>query len=297
MSTPIPVFLNANAGVFSSSLSAEQMQAAAREAGLEVEPIITDSTDEMAARLKRFVEEKRERIGIAGGDGTVAIAAQVLARSETALGIIPQGTFNNFATALRLPQDLPSALRVLREGEARDVDLGCVEVCEHRPRFFTEASGVGLFADGLALYGKGSNKNFLRGFKAITRVLLSLRARRLELTLDGQKYSERAVMCICANTFRMAQGVPVAPEAKLTDGALDVILVGDLSPGEVLSYYRAFRAQTHLDLPKITHHRAKRITITGRRHMNVHCDDAFVGTTPATISSQPRALKVLLGVL
>jgi diacylglycerol kinase (ATP) len=297
MSTPIPVFLNANAGVFSSSLSAEQMQIAAREAGVEVEPIVTDSTDEMTARLKQLVESKCERIAIAGGDGTVALATQVLARSSTALAIIPQGTFNNFATALRLPQDLPSALRVLREGEVRDVDLGCVEVSEHHPRFFTEAAGVGLFADGLALYGKGSNKNFLRGLKAITRVLLSFSARRLELSFDGEKYSERAVMCICANTFRMAQGVPVAPGAKLTDGALDVVLVGDLSPGEVLSYYHAFRAQTHLDLPKITHRRARKITISGRRHMNVHCDDAFVGTTPATISSQPGALKVLLEVL
>src|SRR6478672_8682776 len=45
------------------------------------------------------------RIGVAGGDGTVEVAVQDLARTETALGILPQGTFNNFATALRLPHN------------------------------------------------------------------------------------------------------------------------------------------------------------------------------------------------
>jgi diacylglycerol kinase (ATP) len=294
MSTLLPIFLNANAGVFSSSVTAEQMQAAAREAQLEVETIATDSSDEMVARLKQFVAEKRECVAVAGGDGTVALATQVLARSETILGIIPQGTFNNFATALRLPMDLPSALRVLKDGKMREVDLGCVEASTHAPRFFTEAAGVGLFADGLALYGKGSNKNFLRGVKAFTRVLLSLRARRLGLHLDGQEYTERAVMCICANSFRMAQGVPVAPGAKVTDGQLDVVLVGDLSLGEIFSYYRAFRMQTHLQLPKVAHLRAKEIKIAGRRKWNVHCDDAFVGLTPARIASQPGALKVLV---
>lgn len=294
MSKPIPVFLNANAGVFSSSLSCEQMEDAAREAGFEAEVFATESREEMVSQLEKLVSQKRERIAVAGGDGTVALAVQVLAKTDTALGIIPQGTFNNFATSLNLPMDLSAALQVVSEGTPASVDLGCVETSTHKPRFFTEAAGVGLFADGLALYGKGSNKNFFRGVKALTRVLLSIRARRLNLVLDGEEDTHRAVMCTCANTFRMAQGVPVAPGAKLNDGMLDVIIVGDLSPSEILSYYKAFRTQTHFQLPKVTHARARRIEISGRRRWNVHCDDAFVGATPASVTAVAGALKVLL---
>lgn len=294
MSTPIPIFLNANAGTFSSSLSIEQMQVAAREAELEAEIIATNSSEEMIARLKEFVAQKCERVAVAGGDGTVALAAQVLARSETSLAIIPQGTFNNFATALRLLMNLPSALRVLKNGVARDIDLGCVEIENHAPRFFTEAAGVGLFADGLALYEKGTNKNFLKGLKAFTRGLFSMRARRLILNFDGQEYSQRAVRCICANSFRMAQGVPVVPGAKVTNEKLDVVWVGDLSLGEIFSYYCSFRNQTHLSLPKIAHVQAKEIKISARRRLNVHCDDAFVRITPARISARLGTLKVLV---
>lgn len=290
----IPILLNNNAGVFSSSLTVEQMQAAAQEAGLQAEPIATHSKQEMEQRLRQCIAEGCERIAVAGGDGTIAQATQILARTETALGIIPQGTFNNFATALHLPGDLPSALRVLKDGEAREVDLGFVEVKKFAPRYFTEAAGVGLFADGLALYGRGSNKNFWRGLKAMARVLLSMKARRIELEFDGSEHIEHALMCTCANTFRFAQGVPIAPGAKLTDNVLDVVIVGNLSPGEILPYYRAFRTQTHLSLPKVTHRHAREIKIAAHRRMNVHCDDAFVGTTPATISSRAGALKVLV---
>jgi len=243
----------------------------------------------MAATIRRLVQERAPRVAVAGGDGTVALAVQELAHSDTVLGIIPQGTANNFATALRLPQDLPSALRVLVEGEVVEVDLGKVG-----SRYFTEAAGVGLFAETLALYGNGTNKDILRALYALTRVVLSLRPHRLRIEADGERHVERAVMCTAANTFRMGMSAPMAPGAKLTDGELDIVVVGDLSRKELVSYYRAIRAQTHLKLPKVSSFRAKEITIAAGRPMNVHCDDRVIGTTPVTIRAEPGALKVLV---
>lgn len=77
----------------------------------------------MRAVLKRLAVGNTKRVAVVGGDGTVSLAAQELVHTKTALGIIPQGTFNNFAIALHIPLDLPSALRVLRDGVVRDVDL------------------------------------------------------------------------------------------------------------------------------------------------------------------------------
>ncbi len=288
------ILLNANAGAFSASATTEQVEALAREIGLDAQVISTNSPKEMSAKIRELVEQKADVIAVAGGDGTVALAVQEMAHTGSTLGILPQGTFNNFATALRLPQDLRSALRVLKEGEKRAVDLGQVEVASHGKRFFTEAAGVGLFADALALYGKGSNKNFFKGLRAMVRLLSSFRAHRLTLKIDGETQIERVVMCTVANTYRMAQGVAVAPDAKVTDGQLDVIVIGDLSVGEMLHYYRAFRAQTHLQLPKVSSYRVKEIEISSRRRLNVHCDDAFVGLTPATMTAQADAINILV---
>ncbi len=259
------------------------------EIGLDADVIGTESPEEMREAIRRFVAEGVKKIAVAGGDGTVAFAVQEIVRTSSALGILPQGTANNFATALRLPQDLPSALRVLKEGTVRAIDLGKVH-----DRYFTEAAGVGLFADTLAAYGKGSNKNLLRGIYALARVLFSFRAHRIKLTVDGTPHIERAVVCIVANTYRIGTAMPVAPEAQVTDGRLDVVIVGDLKFREIVPYYRAFRAQTHLNLPKVTILRAREVRIEAHRPMNVHCDDSVIGATPVTITAQPQAIHVLV---
>jgi diacylglycerol kinase family enzyme len=102
------------------------------------------------------------------------------------------------------------------------------------------------------------------------------------------------VLCAVANTYRMSYGVAVAPEATLTDGVLDVVAIGNLSVRELLPYFRAMRAQTHLSLPKVRTLQAAEVHIETRRPQNVHCDDQVIGTTPVTLTLQPRALKVLV---
>jgi diacylglycerol kinase family enzyme len=212
-----------------------------------------------------------------------------MVHSQTALGIVPQGTFNNFAMALHLPTDLPSALRVLKDGVVRPIDLGRIG-----NRYFTEAAGVGLFADALTIYGSSTSKSLIRAIRTLGHLFFSYRAYGVRLIADGQPVVERAVMCAVANTYRTGSAVPIAPEAKVTDGQLDAVIVGDLKRRELVPYFRAVLARRHLSLPKVTSLRAKEIRIETRRPMHVHCDDQIVGTTPVTILAEPKALKVLV---
>lgn len=283
------ILLNHKAGALHPTATREQVEEMVAHLQLDAAVVSTASAEEMKSLIRQLVVTRTEIVAVAGGDGTVALAVQEMAGTDTVLGIIPQGTFNNFATALHLPQDLPSALRVLKDGPVREVDLGKIG-----DTYFTEAAGVGLFANALALYGKGTNKNLWRGLRAMARIILSLQSHRIWLTIDGKTTMERAVMCTISNTFRMGAGVPVAPGARLTDGLLDVVIVGDLKRSELLSYYRAFRAQVHTRLPKVTTLRATKMHITSRHHMNVHADDRVVATTPVMVSVQPHALRVLV---
>jgi diacylglycerol kinase (ATP) len=289
LSAPCRILLNHRAKSVVPDQSEAQVLQFAQEVGLEAEVISTESPVDLSNRVRQLVREGAEKVVIGGGDGTVSIAVQQLANSETALGILPMGTANNFATALQLPMDLLSALEVIRDGDVADVGLG--KVCG---RYFTESAGVGLFADALALYGRDPSKSLVRGFGVVMRVVFSMRAHRLQISADGEKRVERAVMCVVANSFRMGLGVPVAPRAKLTDDDLDIVIVGDLTRRELVPYYRAFCSQTHLNLPKITTLRAREVRIETRHPVNAHSDDQIVGTTPVTVTSHPGALKVLV---
>lgn len=284
----VPLLLNEKAGALHSTAGPEQLTELAKASGVDLRVITTASVSDFSQKVKTLLEQGEERIAIAGGDGTVHLAAQVLAYSKTALGIIPQGTANNFATALHLPLELPAALMVLGEGIIKEVDLGKVG-----GEYFTETAGVGLFADALAIYGR-SNKNLLRALQAIFKIILSLKASRVRLTIDGEQVEERSVMCIVANSYRMAYALPIAPGAKVTDSLLDVVVFGDLRRSELIPYFRAVRAQLHTTLPKVKTIQGAVIKVEGYRKMGVHCDDKIITRTPATIEVQAGALKVLV---
>lgn len=283
-----PVLMNAHAGRLHRNPSIEQMQQVIDHLGVCAQVIGTRSPEHLMQIVREHVRAGAPRIAVAGGDGTVALAVQELAYTDTALGIIAQGTSNNFATALRLPMDLPSALRVLEQHEIREVDLG--QACG---RYFTESAGVGIFANALALYG-ASNKNLFRAAYATLKILLSWRASRVQLTMDGRRYENPAIFCAVANTYRIAQAMPIAPGAKITDGVLDVVLLGDLNRSELLQYLRAIRQQVHIMLPKVAMFQASEVTIESRHPMLVSVDDKVPCATPVTVRSRPKALKVMI---
>jgi len=284
---PLPILVNQTAGALSKGSPADDLPAAAEASGVSIEIIVCDGPGAMRQAVVQLRDQGIGTMAVAGGDGTVALVAQELAHSNVDLGIIPAGTANNFATALGLPRDWSEALRVVRDGSTERVDLGKVG-----ERYFTESAGVGLFADSLEYYGRRTGKHLGKLLYAAGKLLVSARARRMKLTIDGEQVVERAVMCEVANTYRMGLGAPVAPDANPADGWLDVVVIGDLSRWELLQYYRAVMAERHLELPKVKATRARRVTIEALHPMNVHCDDRIIGTTPAEFSVARAALRV-----
>ena len=102
------------------------------------------------------------------------------------------------------------------------------------------------------------------------------------------------MLCEVCNTYRIAQAVPLAPEADIADGLLDVVILGDIQRDELLAYGRALRAQMHLGLPHVAVVRAREIKLDADHPRNVHADDQVLGETPQTVTVQPGALKVLV---
>lgn len=80
------------------------------------------------------------RIVVGGGDGTIAVAAQILAGSDTELAILPLGTLNHFARDLGIPSDLANAAELAATGTPRRIDLG-----EVNGRYFVNNASIGLY--------------------------------------------------------------------------------------------------------------------------------------------------------
>lgn len=107
-----------------------------REAGAEVESFEISSAD-LAAEI---AGSGVDRVAVAGGDGSIALAASIAIDNEVPLAVIAAGTANDFAARLELPPDPVAGADLAATGErTRPVDLGRVG-----SRSFVNVASLGL---------------------------------------------------------------------------------------------------------------------------------------------------------
>lgn len=106
---------------------------------LECRPVAGDG---IAAALEQAAADAGQGVLLAGGgDGTISTAAEIAFRTGVVLAVLPAGTMNLFARALKLPQDLEGALDALAGGEVKSVDIATAN-----GRCFVHQFGVGIHA-------------------------------------------------------------------------------------------------------------------------------------------------------
>ncbi|MEZ5451408.1 MAG: diacylglycerol kinase family protein [Thiothrix sp.] len=128
----MPVFINPASG--SASQIIDWLQ---QDQRLQVHAV---PALQMADAIGKFVQAGAERILVSGGDGTLALAGNVLAGTATALGVIPGGTLNHFAGRMGIPTDPKTAIELALTGAPQAVDVAYVN-----DRLFINTSSVGAY--------------------------------------------------------------------------------------------------------------------------------------------------------
>ncbi len=96
--------------------------------------------EDLPARLKELADAQTACVAVAGGDGTLSLAAGALIHTETALVPLPGGTLNHFARALGVPTVPAEALAALADGPRTTVDVGVLN-----DSVFLNTSAVGAY--------------------------------------------------------------------------------------------------------------------------------------------------------
>lgn len=179
-----------------------------------------------------------------GGDGTWSnVADRILAsgRDDLTLGILPNGTGNDFGRSLGMdPSDAAEAVKVLAAGNTKLVDVGRVETesaSEHAPeqwgrRYFLNLIGFGF---DIAVIDAAAGARFLKGelLYKITALQQLFRFPGLDLRLKsegGEERDGRYLMLTVSNGPFFGGGFPIAPEATVQDGKLHACQILDAPP-------------------------------------------------------------------
>ncbi len=206
-----------------------------------------------------------------GGDGTVHEVAAACLGTERVLGVLPAGSGDDFAVALGLEHHgLAAALAAVLAGKTAWVDSGRVN---GRP--FFNALGSGFDAD--VAYAVRHAPSVFRGrnayFYAILSTLGRLEAVGVEVEADGAPfYAGPALLVSLLNGPRVAGAFLFAPEARVDDGLLDVVVAGRFGRLGTLGLLPRVIKGRHLGHPEIHHTRARRVAVRWARPRVAHME-------------------------
>lgn len=230
---------------------------------------------------------------VVGGDGTVASVLDGARRGAVPVpvAIVPMGTANGVARAMGIPSTGLDVLPTLLEGRVVPVDLFEVE---SSGRAFVLFLGAGFDAEVNADAPRASKRRFglLAYLGASVRRLWGRSSRRIGLVLDGRTVRTRGHSVSVVNVAPVhVAGVPVGPDASVTDGRLDVTVLRRSGPvGVLLDTIDLLTGRAH----RTRAWRARRVTIRASPPLRVHADGDVIGTTPVTVTAIQRGARLLV---
>jgi diacylglycerol kinase (ATP) len=235
----------------------------------------------------------------AGGDGTLNEVINGIASPHPIrgirMGIVPLGTANDFARSMKLPTHVENNIDILRAKQTVLVDL--VRVTGKRTRYFINVSAGGFSGavDEKLTPQIKSTWGPLAYLRSAAAALPKLRAYHATVIFDDvERWEGELYNIVIANGQFVAGGLPIAPDASVRDGLLDVLLVPKRPAREMALLTAQMLLGKHLSSDVIPFRRTRKISVKSRPRMWFNVDGEPFGDDPAVFQILPRALEFVI---
>ena len=264
--------------------------------------------------------DQADVILIFGGDGTIHRHLGQLVRLGLPVLVVPAGSGNDFARALGLRRVRDSLVAWKKFCHSREnvraIDLGLItplnQDTSRNPapdtRYFCCVAGVGL--DGEVARRANRLPRWLRGHGGYAlslapavfrfapfRIKISLPDRDQENSSRQQGWTVRSdqptTLAAFANTPVYGGGMKIAPRAQMSDGLLDVCLVGGVDPFKLFCMFPSVYFGRHLKIREVEYFSSARVRVETESPLDVYADGEYVCRTPVEIGIESTALKVI----
>ena len=225
---------------------------------------------------------------VGGGDGSLSSAVDHFIGKETVLGVLPLGTANSFARTLGVPLDLDGAIAVIAEGEARKIDVGCID-----GDYFLNAAAIGLAPKVATSVPSGLKRRLGRLGYLLWAGWSAASFNAFRLTVDDGRRKHR----VWATEARIANG--------RYHGGMELIESADVESGEIVVQAVTGRSVAHLGWSYLAsalklearhqttrEFRGRKLTVSTRPPLDVSIDGEVAARTPIEVRAIPDAVTV-----
>ncbi len=248
-----------------------------------------DSPARFTERLEAECAAGADRIVVAGGDGSIGSALDVLLRADKPLGILPLGTANDFARTLGIPGGLTDAAEIIVRRRTQRVDVGVVN-----DRYFLNAAGIGFSTDLHRELPSWAKRTLgpLAYPLGVARRWRRHRPFAAEIVGEELRLAMRVIQVTVANGRYYGGGMLAEQSADVDDGLLDLIVVLPSPWWRHIPSAIGLKRGVYSDRSPVVSERRSTFTIRTRRPHRVATDGEPRTSTPASFSVLPRALEV-----
>ncbi len=237
---------------------------------------------------EELIDSGVDNIIAVGGDGTLhEVINGFKDFDKVALGIIPCGTGNDFASSLKIPENINGAVDLILDGKPSYTDflqlpsVRCINIV-----------GIGIDVDVLKKYEALKKKNKWGYTKCLIKTLMKFDYTDFTAEYNGKKEKFRSFIACVANGVTYGGGIPICPVAETNDNKLDFVAIREMKKLKIIGAFIKLKKGKVLSLKQAHHEKATMIKITTKTPYTVNVDGELYDNIEFKVKVVPNMLRV-----
>lgn len=220
MKRKIIFLLNPIAGTGNKFRIRQLIEKKCAAAGVSFEIHTTHAEGNYSGIRTKIAEEGITDIVVAGGDGTINSVVNDLRDTGIPFGIIPCGSGNGLAFSAGIPKNPGKALDLIFTGKPVLTDAFTIN-----NNFSCMLSGLGFDAQVAHDFAKQNKRGLITYVRQTIANFLRAKPYPFEVSVGNTPLSADAFFISIANSNQFGNRFTIAPEARLNDGLLDIVVM------------------------------------------------------------------------
>jgi diacylglycerol kinase (ATP) len=282
------IIFNPYSGKSKSKIILKKLIPRLEEAGIDYDLLETKLETEPSLYIQPRIDKSITDVIAIGGDGTLNHILNGV-KGDVTLNIIPTGTGNDFVKNIDIGRSSDEQIDTILHGKEIRVDVG---ICNEQ----LFLNGVGLGFDGQIVSDMMNKESWLSGhvkyYYYVLRILATFKPVSINLNIDSKELNKNLILLTVANGTTFGGGFRLAPDADISDGLLDICMIGDIPPHKRFLNIHKLSNGTHGKLKEVELSKTKSVTIEENPFIIGHIDGEYLGHPPFRIRPLPGYLKI-----
>ena len=249
--------------------------------------------------MEAIANQAIDALVLVGGDGMAHLGVNVCANTKVPMAIVPAGTGNDSAGIFGMPMnDAAASARLILDNLSSAKLIDAIEIAHSEGTTWAIGSASAGFD---ALVNARANRmkwpaGPMKYYLAMLLELASFKAIKYRSKIDGVAKDFEAMLCVVSNSGVFGGGMLVVPEASITDGKLDLLILNKITRFKLVRIFPRVYKGTHVTDPAVELLEATKVEIAADG-MPIYSDGEYVGQAPFTATLVPAALLVIAPAL